>query len=91
MDEAGTYSFTHLASGTYHVRVIVPITLSATPADQLVHVVTISAAEDRSGVDTAAVFRPNEIHGVRFDDANGNHQRDTGEVGVGGVTVFVDR
>ena len=90
VDEAGTYGFTHLASGTYNVRAIVPITLSATPADQLLHVVNISAAEDRSGVDTAAVFRANEIHGVRFDDANGNHQRDAGEVGVGGVTVFVD-
>lgn len=91
IDEAGTYSFTHLSAGTYTVRVIVPATLSATPAGELVHLVTITAAEDRSGVDTAAVFRKNEIHGVRFDDTNGNHQRDVGEAGVAGATVYIDR
>ncbi len=90
IDEAGSYSFTHLAPGTYTVRAIVPATLSATPAAELVHVVTITAAEDRSGVDTAAVFRKNEIHGERFDDSNGNHLRDDGEAGVGGATVYID-
>ena len=90
VDEAGTYSFSHLAKGTYTVRMIVPATLSATPAAELEHVVTIVAAEDRSGVDCAAVFRPNEIHGVKFDDANGNHQKDAGEPGVGGATIVLD-
>ena len=69
---------------------IVPATLSATPATELEHVVTIVAAEDRSGVDCAAVFRPNEIHGVKFEDLNGNHQKDPGEPGMAGSTVFVD-
>ncbi|MFN0053016.1 MAG: SdrD B-like domain-containing protein [Planctomycetales bacterium] len=90
VDEAGTYSFTHLAAGTYTVRVIVPASLGATPAAELVHVVTLGSAEERSGVDTAAQFRPNEIHGVKFDDSNGNHQRDPAEPGVGGVTIFID-
>ena len=36
----------------------------------------------------ADVYRPAEIHGVKFDDANGNHQKDDGEAGVGGVTVY---
>ena len=91
VDEAGTYSFTHLALGTYTVRVILPVTLSATPAAQLAHTVTLAAAEDRAGVDTAAVFRPNEIHGLKFDDTNGNHLRDDGEPAVGGVTIYIDR
>lgn len=90
IDEAGTYSFTHLAAGTYTVRTIVPETLSATPAAQLTHSVTLVATEDHPGIDTAAVFRPNEIHGVKFDDSNGNHQRDAGELGVAGVTIYVD-
>ncbi|MDZ4782915.1 MAG: SdrD B-like domain-containing protein [Planctomycetia bacterium] len=90
VDEAGAYAFTHLAPGTYTVRVIVPAKLSATPAAQLEHVVTVAAGEERSGVDTAAVFRPNEIHGVRFHDANRNHQRDAGEAGLPGATVYVD-
>lgn len=90
VDEAGTYSFTHLAKGTYTVREIIPAVLSATPATEAVHTIVITSAENRTGVDTAAVFRPNEIHGVKFDDANGNHTRDAGEAGVGGTTIFVD-
>jgi hypothetical protein len=89
VDEAGTYNFTHLASGTYVVRQVVPATLSATPAAELEHVVTITAA-GQSGVDFAEVYRANEIHGTRFDDANGNHVRDAGELGVGGATIYVD-
>ncbi len=67
-----------------------PVALSATPADQLVHTVTLAGAEGRSGVDTAARYRPTEIHGVKFDDLDGNHRRDAGEPAVGGATVFVD-
>lgn len=90
VDEAGNYSFTHLAKGTYTVREVIPAILSATPATEAEHTVTITSAEDRTGVNTAAVFRPNEIHGVKFDDANGNHTRDAGEKGVDGTTIFVD-
>ena len=90
VDEAGAYSFTHLAVGTYTVRTLVPATLSLTPAAELTHIVTLAAAEVRSGVNTAAVFRSNEIHGVKFDDSNGNHLRDAGEPGVGGVTIYID-
>jgi len=90
VDEAGTYSFTHLAQGTYAIREILPTVLSSTPAGEREHVVTIGPAEDHTGVNFAAVFRPNEIHGTLFDDANGNHQRDAGEAGIGGVTIFVD-
>ncbi|MFO0889623.1 MAG: SdrD B-like domain-containing protein [Isosphaeraceae bacterium] len=90
VDEAGSYGFTHLGPGTYTVRVIVPETLGATPASELRHVVTLGTAETRTGVDTAAIYRPSEIHGIRFDDQNGNHQRDPGEPGVSGVVVYVD-
>ncbi|QOV89384.1 tandem-95 repeat protein [Humisphaera borealis] len=90
IDEAGTYSFTHLAGGTHVVRSILPATLSATPTGELRHAVTITGAENRTGVDTAAVFRANEIRGVRFDDRNDDGVKDAGEPGVAGVTVFVD-
>lgn len=90
IDEAGTYSFTHLATGIYPVRYLVPATLSATPASELVHTVTIAAAEDHSGIDCAAVYRRNEIHGVKFDDRNGNHVRDADEPGVAGATIYID-
>lgn len=90
VDEAGTYSFTHLVAGTYTVRAVLPETLSATPVAELSHTVTLTTAEQHSGVNTAAVFRPNEIHGVKFDDVNGNHVRDAGEPAVAGATIFVD-
>lgn len=90
IDESGDYSFTHLDTGRHVVRAIVPETLSATPVAELTHTVTIEAAENRTGVDTKAVYRPNEIHGVKFEDVNGNHVRDTAEPGVSGITIFVD-
>ena len=90
VNEAGSYSFAHLASGTYAVRQVIPPELSSTPSTQFEHSVTMLAAENHSGVDFADVFRLNEIHGVKFDDANGNHVRDPGENGVGGTTVFID-
>ena len=90
VNEAGSYSFAHLASGTYLVRQVIPAELSATPSTQFEHSVTMLAAENHSGVDFADVFRLNEIHGVKFDDANGNHVRDPDENGVGGTTIFID-
>ncbi len=90
VNEAGSYSFAHLASGTYAVRQVIPTVLSSTPPSQFEHTVTMLAAENHSGVDFADVFRPNEIHGVKFDDNNGNHVRDPGEDGVGGTTIFID-
>lgn len=89
VNEAGTYLFSHLSAGSYTVRTILPPSLSATPAGEIVHRRTISGAETWI-VDSAAVFRSNEIHGVAFNDGNGNHLRDAGETGIGSTTVFVD-
>lgn len=89
-NEAGSYSFPHLASGTYLVRQVIPVELSATPSTQFEHSVTMLAAENHSGIDFADVFRLNQIHGVKFDDVNGNRVRDAGEGGVGGATIFID-
>ncbi|MEZ6039830.1 MAG: Ig-like domain-containing protein [Planctomycetaceae bacterium] len=90
INEAGSYSFDHLASGTYSIRQIIPVELSATPTTQFEHSVTMVASENHSGVDFADVFRLNEIHGVKFEDANGNHVRDADEVTVAGTTIFID-
>ena len=90
VNEAGSYSFSHLAGGAYAVREIVPALLSATPVAQRERLLAIGGAEARSGVDFGNVFRPSEIRGVKFDDANGNHLRDPDELSVGGATVFID-
>lgn len=88
-DEAGTYAFTHLAGGTYKIREIVPVELSSTPVSEAEHLVTIGGAEAKT-IDAGNVFRPNEIHGVKFDDSNGNGLRDAGEAGIGGTTIYID-
>lgn len=90
VDETGEYRFTHLARGTYYIREIVPDDLSSTPEIEREHVVTLGGAEDRRDVDAGNVFRPNEIHGVKIDDRDGDHSRDTDEPGIGGVTIFLD-
>jgi hypothetical protein len=86
VDEAGAYGFTHLAAGTYHVRFVLPADLSATPAAQREQVVVLAAGQDASGVNCAAVYRANEIHGFVQHDLNGNHVKDPGEPGIAGTT-----
>ncbi len=90
VDEAGTYTFTHLRSNLYHVREIVPDLLSATPVAAAVQDVDLLPGEDRTGVNFADVYRSSEIHGVKYNDLNRNHVRDAGEPGMGGVTVYLD-
>lgn len=90
IDETGTYSFTHLAPGTYQVREVVPADQLPTPESQSTHVVTLTFGEERTGVDSGNVYRPSEIHGVKFEDSNGNHVFDTGELGIAGQTIYID-
>ncbi|MBX7168715.1 MAG: hypothetical protein K1X74_20430 [Pirellulales bacterium] len=90
VDETGTYSFTHLPAGTYHVREIVPADQLPTPADQSHHVVTVTAAQELAGVNMGNIFRPNEVRGVKFDDLDNDHVRDPGEPGMPGVTIYID-
>ena len=90
VNEAGTYAFTHLAAGNYVVRMVLPDTLSATPAEQLVHSVTVATAQRVDNVNTAGVYRTAQIRGTKFVDANRNLLRDTDESPITGATVFVD-
>ncbi|MCA9194868.1 MAG: cadherin-like domain-containing protein, partial [Planctomycetales bacterium] len=89
-DEAGSYRFEKLGKGTYVVRQIVPTLLSSTPASESVQTVTLGPADDLSSVDCADQYRPSEIHGVKYEDRNGNHVRELDEPGLEGVTIFVD-
>jgi VCBS repeat-containing protein len=89
-DEAGNYRFTHLAQGNYIVRTIVPDILNATPPGEIEHAVSIVSAENRTGINTAAVYRPTEIRGLKFEDINDNHVRDEGEPAIANATIFVD-
>ena len=90
IDEAGTWEFTHLAAGTYVVRVQIPDNLSATPTAARRFSVSLAPAGSQTGLDTAARYRANEIRGSRFDDVDGDGVRDAGEVGLAGATVYLD-
>ena len=89
-DETGSYSFTHLAPGTYHVREVVPEDQHPTPETESSHSVNLGYGDDHSGVDSGNIYRPNEIHGTKFEDINGDHLRNAGEPGIAGVTIYID-
>ena len=81
--------FTHLAADTYHMREISTDRQSATPLGSREQTFLLLPGEDRT-VNFGDIFRNNEIHGKKFEDLNGNHQLDTGEPGIGGVTIYID-
>ncbi len=89
VNEIGTYAFTHLARGTYNIVEIVPALLSGTPAAARTKTVTIGP-NSPADVNFADQYRPNEIHGVVYDDTNANHVYDANEYARPGVTVFID-
>ncbi|MEQ1825297.1 MAG: Ig-like domain-containing protein [Pirellula sp.] len=89
VNEIGTYSFTHLARGTYHVVEILPATLSGTPIAQRDRYVTLGP-ESPTDVHFANQFRQNEIHGVVFDDTNANREYDSNEYARPGVSIYID-
>ncbi len=89
INEAGNYSFTHLARGTYTVRELVPDSLSATSLAARVQTVTVGPAS-ASAVDFANIYRANEIHGVVYEDNDGDGQFDAGEQGRSGVEIYID-
>src|SRR5205085_12527571 len=85
-----TYSFTHLGAGTFHVREIVSDVLSATPTSVRAQTIDVGVGEQRTNVNFANRYRPAEVHGIVFDDANRNHIQDADEPGIAGVSVYLD-
>jgi uncharacterized protein (DUF2141 family) len=95
---SGVYSFTGLAAGTYVVRQILPSgdkqTLPTLGYGNHVTLATNQAATGANFGDeaTSVVTSPllGTISGTVFNDANGNGKLDSGEVGIAGVTVYID-
>ncbi len=83
----GAYTFTGLVAGTYRSRVVVPGSIYKTSADPAAVTVTsgtVSASKD------FGFFTPATIGGVVYDDTNGNASKDTSEIGIGGVDLYLD-
>lgn len=89
VNEVGTYSFSHLARGTYHVREIVPAELDATPTAARELTVSVGPA-GKADANFANVYRANEIRGFVFDDTDADHVRDPGEHNRSGVSIYID-
>ena len=90
VDESGSYLFDHLAAGDYTVTQIVPTELSATPSSERSHTVTLAPGDSKLDVNSADVYRANEIRGVRFNDLNGDHVQDPGEPALAGQSLYLD-
>ena len=83
----GAYTLV-VSPGTYTIREVTPsgyrlIAPTGVP-------VTLAANESVSGVDFANELINTTITGQKWNDLNGNGERDPGESGLEGVTIYID-
>ena len=83
----GTYSL-EVPEGTHTVRVGTPLGFRLTTAEALP--VTVAAGGVAAGVNFGHVVANPAITGTKFNDINGNGQRDAGEGGLEGVFIYID-
>lgn len=86
----GEYTLSPLAPGLYDIREVVPPGFSPTVPDNGVYEnVVIDSGTTLAEYDFAN--KPDGgIHGNKFEDLNGNGQRDVGEPGLAGVGIYID-
>ena len=89
-DVDGHYSFSRLEPGTYRVAEALPEGWVRTyPDDPGVHVVSVEAFAQEAGLDFGNL-KLGEIHGVKWDDLDGDGARDPDEPGLEGWTIYLD-
>ncbi|CAA9307658.1 Cna B domain protein [uncultured Microcoleus sp.] len=92
----GSFTFPNLPSGTYNVREVVPANSQPTTPNPVA--VTLAAGQTTPatvnfGNQIPIIIQPiprSTITGIKFNDIDGNGTQAAGEVGVPGVTVFLD-
>ena len=91
-NQDGVYSLTNVLPGTYTVLEVVPAGYRQTfpTTGQGPHGVTISPGETVTGIDFGNYQLPAEVHGITWEDLDGDHVRDIGEPGMPGVTIYLD-
>ena len=95
-DESGRYRLSHLASGVYLVREVVPDGFMQTYPLSLTgfagaHEIRLEPGEHAEGADFGnRPIRDAAIQGMKWMDWNGNARRDAAEPGIPGVTIYVD-
>jgi hypothetical protein len=88
----GAYSFLFIGSGQVTIReIVMPDWRQTAPtSNNGAHRVNVSPNQVIAGRDFGNQEIPGEIHGLKFNDVNGNGVRDPGEPGIEGVVIFVD-
>ncbi|HJN08532.1 MAG TPA: SdrD B-like domain-containing protein, partial [Pirellulaceae bacterium] len=86
-DEQGLYWFTGLKPGTYTVTETVPAGWVASTPTSINLGALISGT--RSELNDFGNYLPASVHGLKFEDLNGNGVLDAGESGVADVTITV--
>ena len=86
-DANGNYSFTNIGPGTYIVREVPPVGTVQTTVNPTA-VVAISGTNVSGQL--FGNFQRISISGSKFRDTDGDGIRDLGELGLAGVTIFLD-
>ena len=86
-DSTGHYSFAGLTAGSYTIREVVPAGDLETTPDP----VTVTMTSGLAATENFGLFAAGTISGTVFRDANVNGTLNTGETGIAGRTVFIDK
>lgn len=90
-DAQGNYAFTGLEPGIYVVREIVPNGFEqTTPGGDGAHRVGVLPAAVVTGVDFGNRLMRGSIRGLKWNDLDGDGQRDATEPGVSGAVIYID-
>lgn len=91
VDEAGSFSFSPVAHGSYEVRQLVPSGFEQTNPPELGGLeMTVGVGELVMTGTFANHPLPGRVGGVIWDDVDGDGRKDGGETGISGRTVFLD-
>ncbi len=96
-DADGTYTITGIAPGTWYVREVVQTGWAQTyPSAPGAHLVTLELGDELTGKDFGN-WEPAEpdtelasTSGVKWNDLDGDGEKDEGEPGLGGWVIYVD-
>lgn len=89
-DLSGTFRFDDLGPGSVTLRAVALAGYVGTLPTDGGYPIALSSGLARGGLDFGFRLLPASIGGIKFEDVNGNGQRDAGEAGLAGWTVFLD-
>ena len=90
-DESGFYDLELFEGGIFVVREVVPEGYTQTYPEFDAHLVSVDLGNQVDGVDFGNHRETASVHGVKWNDRNGNGIREDFEQGIPGVTIYVDQ